>query len=137
MVINIIACVFVNLPLHNGRFNFVRNINLSNLYSCNWFNADAALANDIQPIVAGIVTGNEPPDVANAQLAVTIPFNNDGSDPCEYYDIRNEFPNIYKQLYDKLLEYNKSMVTPLFSLYPADFNGSDPSKHDGFWSPWK
>merc|ERR1711876_75467 len=41
-------------------------------------------------------------------------------------------------MYNLLLRYNESQSLPtLYSLYPADYNGSNPALYDGFWSAWK
>ena len=60
------------------------------------------------------------------------------SDPCEYADLRESEPEIYDFMYNLLLEYNESQLTPtLYSLHPADYDGSNPALYNGFWSPWK
>ena len=58
-------------------------------------------------------------------------------DPCEYYDIKGEEPEVYEMLYQLLVDYNQSAVTPtLYELYPDQLNASDPTHFGGFWTPW-
>ena len=70
------------------------------------------------------------------------PFNGKGclfniaQDPCEYHDLSQENEQTYNMMYQKLLEFNKTMVTPLNLIYFPDPNGADPQKHGGFWGPW-
>eukprot|EP01084_Bolivina_argentea_P003676 6916_1 len=58
------------------------------------------------------------------------------NDPCEYYDESQNESAIYKQLYDRLLYYNSTMVTPLQLLYPVNSTAANPDNFGGFWSPW-
>eukprot|EP01084_Bolivina_argentea_P308903 534243_1 len=57
-------------------------------------------------------------------------------DPCEYYNIIEENPDIYQKLYNRLLFYNSSMVIPQQKLYPDDPKGANPEQFGGFWTPW-
>ncbi len=86
--------------------------------------------------------GGEGPPPLNYSLP---PYNGEGclynilikKDPCEYNDVRNENEDVYNQLWELLLEYNKTMVTPLDLLHPSQSSKADPAKHGGFWSPWQ
>ena len=56
------------------------------------------------------------------------------ADPCEYFDLSEKFPDIYKMMLDRLEEYHKEMV-------PAKFNSttdprSRPKDRGGVWEPW-
>ena len=75
-------------------------------------------------------------------------------DPCEYYNLlnnyelnyfqkyhqinitSNEIDIIYNKLHDRILYYKNTMVPALNNKEKQDINGSDPRKHDSFWSPW-
>merc|ERR1712192_87887 len=58
------------------------------------------------------------------------------TDPCEYYDVSQNNSAVYDELYQRLLFYNSSMVTPLATLHPANDTAADPAQFGGFWSPW-
>merc|ERR1712083_1087840 len=59
------------------------------------------------------------------------------ADPCEYTDIKADEPEIYEMMYQLLISYNESAVTPtLYQLFPNQVNASDPAQFGGYWSPW-
>ena len=79
-----------------------------------------------------------------ADFALVCPYNgypclfDIESDPCEYIDLREKEPEIYRIMYNKLVQYNQTQKTPtVYSLYPDDYAGSNPALFDGWWSPWK
>ena len=59
------------------------------------------------------------------------------NDPCEYQDVADENQDIAKKLYDRLVYYNSTMVTPLWLLNFEEPDAADPDNFGGFWTPWK
>ena len=59
-------------------------------------------------------------------------------DPCEYKDVKNDYPVIYEYMYKLLLSYNNTMVEPLIATSWDDTKYCDPeqSKFNGYWTPW-
>lgn len=55
------------------------------------------------------------------------------TDPYEYKDLSDKFPDVVARLLDKLVEYNKTAV-PVN--YPPSDPRSYPKYHGGFWGPW-
>jgi arylsulfatase B len=53
------------------------------------------------------------------------------SDPCEYNNLAQEYPEKVKELWNKILKYNSTAVPPL-SLTPIN-PYSDPYYHNGIW----
>ena len=73
------------------------------------------------------------------------PFDNDGclfnidEDPCELENVRyrdDQTKEIYDKLYDMLLSYNQTMVTPLDVIYLPSKTDSNPHLFNGYWTPW-
>merc|ERR550525_821472 len=59
------------------------------------------------------------------------------ADPCEYRDLRESQSTVFEMMYELLLQYNSTQRVPtLYSLFEEDYEGADPAKFDGFWSPW-
>ena len=60
------------------------------------------------------------------------------NDPCEWYDIKDQQPTIYEQLYQRLLQYNVTQAYPLNLLYPENDTAANPQNPGmgGFWGPW-
>ena len=83
------------------------------------------------------------PHVDEQYIATHCPYNglpclyDISSDPCEYSDISQQQPAVYQLMWEKLLQYNNTMVTPLQLVYPDDKAGANPKKLGGFWSPWR
>ena len=57
------------------------------------------------------------------------------ADPCEYYDLSEKFPDIYKMMLDRLEEYHKGMVPPRRIAWTDP--ESNPKLHDGVWDSWR
>ncbi|XP_002741217.1 arylsulfatase I-like [Saccoglossus kowalevskii] len=55
------------------------------------------------------------------------------NDPCEYYNLADEYPDVLQSLLYKLNDYNSTSVTPW--VIPPDPR-SNPSLHNDTWSPW-
>ncbi|ETO10084.1 hypothetical protein RFI_27294 [Reticulomyxa filosa] len=94
-------------------------------------------ANETHPTVQ--CNGKQPVFNASSELC---PFNGKGclfdiiNDPCEYKDLSLEYPDIYDFMLQRLILYNRSMVTPLFLLYPSQPDQANPALFGNFWSPW-
>lgn len=54
-------------------------------------------------------------------------------DPCEYENIADVYPDIVKQMLQRLEEYNSTMIPPANK--PVDPN-ANPALHGGDWKPW-
>ena len=84
--------------------------------------------------------GNGPPKI---NMSTDCPFNGDAclydlsNDPCEYYDVKNKYPDAYNELLQRLMYWNKTQAYPLNLIYPEEKNASNPQWYDGFWSPWQ
>ena len=55
------------------------------------------------------------------------------SDPCEYNDLSKVYPNIVRNLWKKILNYNKTSVLPLNK--PIDPK-ANPIYHNNIWDVW-
>ena len=55
------------------------------------------------------------------------------SDPCEYNNLASYFPTLVKNLWQKILNYNKTVVSPLNK--PIDPK-SNPIYHNSIWDIW-
>ena len=57
------------------------------------------------------------------------------ADPCEYRDVSEKFPIIYKIMLARLEVYRENMVKSRRSTYRDP--RANPKKHNGVWLPWK
>jgi len=58
-------------------------------------------------------------------------------DPCEYYDISTQYPDIAQFLYQRLYSYNISQAEPLQTVTKkASVSQYSPKLFDGYWSPF-
>ena len=79
------------------------------------------------------------PDLTQKYIQSHCPFNeqpclyNIEDDPCEYYDIKANNTDIYNEIYQRLLQYNATMVTPLNLIYPENDTAANPKNLGGFW----
>lgn len=55
------------------------------------------------------------------------------SDPYEEINLAQKYPDIVKNLLQRLSYYNSTAVPPY---YPKSDPNCDPKLHNGFWSPW-
>ncbi|CAG2102209.1 unnamed protein product, partial [Medioppia subpectinata] len=56
------------------------------------------------------------------------------SDPCEYHNVANKYPQVVKLLWNKLLTINETAVNP--GTKPSD-PSCDPALHNYAWSCWR
>eukprot|EP01084_Bolivina_argentea_P274855 468610_1 len=82
------------------------------------------------------------PNLTQNYIKNNCPFNqkpclyNIVSDPCEYYDLSQNDTQMFEKIYNRLLYYNSTMVTPLSLLYPVNSTAANPANLGGFWGPW-
>ena len=57
------------------------------------------------------------------------------NDPCEYYDLSKQHPDIYKMMLDRLEDYRRKMTPSRRTTY-TDPN-ADPKLHRGQWISWR
>ncbi|KAJ8017362.1 Arylsulfatase I [Holothuria leucospilota] len=55
-------------------------------------------------------------------------------DPCEYYNVADQYPDMVKTLVGKLVKYNSTMIPP--GNKPID-QAANPYLHQGNWEPWE
>ena len=55
------------------------------------------------------------------------------SDPYEYRDLSDKYPDVVMKLLERLTYYNSTAVP---CKYPPPDPNADPSKHGGLWGPW-
>ena len=56
------------------------------------------------------------------------------ADPNEWNDVSDKNPSVVKKMLDRLEEYHKTMVPPM---WPAQDPKCDPANHGGVWGPWE
>merc|ERR1712130_1072692 len=61
---------------------------------------------------------------------------NIATDPCEYYDVKEEETEIYEKMIEMFETFWSQQAPARFSMFPEDFDTADPSQFDGVWSPW-
>jgi len=85
-----------------------------------------------QPVV--VACGAKPTNASTNCDSVHAPcLYNIATDPCEFYNIAADFPEIVAKLETRLAEYDATAVSPRNK--PFDPN-SLPVYHDGAWVPW-
>ena len=98
----------------------------------------------VQCVQSGNGNNYDYPNVNETYIENNCPYNGEPclydivNDPCEWYDISNKEPTIYLEMYQRLLQYNATMVTPLNLLYPENATAANPQNAGmgGFWGPW-
>ncbi|CAG2111167.1 unnamed protein product [Medioppia subpectinata] len=69
----------------------------------------------------------------NCDLTEDMCLFNIRSDPCEYYNVAKDYPQIVDKLWQKILIHNKTAVPPLN--LPIDPK-ANPIYHNNWWSIW-
>ena len=75
---------------------------------------------------------SQPPYFKNEEQNVWL-FNIT-ADPTEHHDLSESYPEIVKQLLDRLAYYNSTAVP---CRYPGNDPKSYPHLHGGAWVPWR
>ncbi|RWS21373.1 arylsulfatase I-like protein [Leptotrombidium deliense] len=79
--------------------------------------------------------GEKPADAnTNCKAGIDHCLFNLDDDPCEYNNLANAYPNIVRQLWDKLVDYNKTAMPPRNQ--PIDPCGN-PMLHNGVFTNWQ
>ena len=58
------------------------------------------------------------------------------NDPCEYWDIKEDEPEIYENMIQMLLDFKDAAAPALFYIYPEDYDAVSSPDLNGVWSPW-
>ncbi|XP_077994636.1 arylsulfatase B-like [Glandiceps talaboti] len=54
-------------------------------------------------------------------------------DPCEFYNLADQYPDVLQIMLDKLADYNATAVSPVNK---GNDPNADPRRHDYAWVPW-
>ena len=58
------------------------------------------------------------------------------NDPCEFNNIVDGEHEIYIKMKEMFEQFQGEAASPLFAIYPEDFDAADPVQFNGVWSPW-